>query len=97
MKVVDPVLLCNELGVDPAGTDGQDVPRTGLSVKEAVQIAKDNNFMGLICNHELMVCFHSFIPSFLPSFHTSIQHFSSHKSLFQHLSPPHPHHPTKEN
>ncbi|KAE9962573.1 hypothetical protein BLS_000166 [Venturia inaequalis] len=49
-----PVLLCNELGVDPAGTDGQDVPRTGLSVKEAVQIAKDNNFMGLICNHELM-------------------------------------------
>ncbi|TID15709.1 e3 ubiquitin-protein ligase nedd4 [Venturia nashicola] len=49
-----PVLLCNELGVDTTSTDGQNVPRTSLSVKEAVHIAKDNNFMGLICNHELM-------------------------------------------
>lgn len=55
--ILDPVLLCNELGVDTSSTDEQNVPRTSLSVKEAVQIAKDNNFMGLICNHEMMVGF----------------------------------------
>jgi hypothetical protein len=49
-------LLCNELGVDTASAEQLGVAKTSLSVKEAVQIAKDNNFMGLICNFELMVC-----------------------------------------
>jgi hypothetical protein len=53
---IDPVLLCNELGVDSASTEQLSVVKTSLSIKEAVQIAKDNNFMGLICNFELMVC-----------------------------------------
>lgn len=53
--VLDPVLLCNELGIGTTFTNEQNVPRASLSVKEAVQIAKNNNFMGLICNHELMV------------------------------------------
>ncbi|QDS76645.1 hypothetical protein FKW77_008109 [Venturia effusa] len=49
-----PVLLCNELGLDAASTEEHSAPKTSLSVKEAVQIAKDNNFMGLICNYEMI-------------------------------------------
>jgi CDK inhibitor PHO81 len=54
---LDPVLLCNELGVDidTASPEQLSAAKTALSVKEAVQIAKDNNFMGLISSFELMV------------------------------------------
>lgn len=59
--MVDPVLLCNELGADSAPSPSgqrhgvQSSGRTTISVKEAVQIAKDNNFMGLICSSRLLV------------------------------------------
>ncbi|OCK83626.1 ankyrin [Lepidopterella palustris CBS 459.81] len=54
-----PVLLCNELGADASisAVDPQKVQssgRTTISVKEAVQIARDNNFMGLICSSRLL-------------------------------------------
>ncbi|KAF1850009.1 ankyrin [Cucurbitaria berberidis CBS 394.84] len=55
-----PVLLCNELGADssqsPSGNTHivQSSGRTTISVKEAVQIAKNNNFMGLICSSRLL-------------------------------------------
>lgn len=57
----DPILLCNELGADsslsPSGSTHvvQSSGRTTISVKEAVQIARDNNFMGLICSSRLLV------------------------------------------
>ncbi|KAF2809681.1 ankyrin repeat protein [Mytilinidion resinicola] len=54
-----PVLLCNELGADaPSSTSDpykvRSSGRTTISVKEAVQIARDNNFMGLICSSRLL-------------------------------------------
>jgi CDK inhibitor PHO81 len=52
---IDPVLLCNELGLESISSNEPSTGRTSLSVKEAVQIAKDNNFMGLICSSKLMV------------------------------------------
>jgi CDK inhibitor PHO81 len=55
----DPVLLCNELGADgsltPSTHKVESSGRTTISVKEAVQIARDNNFMGLICSSRLLV------------------------------------------
>lgn len=61
-KPVDPVLLGNELGADPidAAVDSQKVHssgRTTISVKEAVQVAQNNNLMGLICSSRLLVRF----------------------------------------
>ncbi|KAL1646978.1 phosphate system positive regulatory protein pho81 [Didymella pomorum] len=57
--VTDPVFLCNELGADAHSADSvpaaiQSSGRTTISVKEAVQIARDNNFMGLICSSRLL-------------------------------------------
>jgi hypothetical protein len=58
---LDPILLCNELGADtlqaPSGPTHvvRSSGRTTTSVKEAVQIARDNNFMGLICSSRLLV------------------------------------------
>jgi CDK inhibitor PHO81 len=52
----DPVLLCNDLGAD--ATSAKAVPSSGggvLSVKEAVNVARGNNFMGLICRQRLLV------------------------------------------
>jgi CDK inhibitor PHO81 len=55
-----PVFLCNELGADSAQSSSgrthtiQSSGRTTISVKEAVQIARDNNFMGLICSSRLL-------------------------------------------
>ncbi|GME28098.1 hypothetical protein GTA08_BOTSDO01131 [Neofusicoccum parvum] len=54
-----PVLLGNELGADPidATADSHKVHssgRTTVSVKEAVQIAQNNNLMGLICSSRLL-------------------------------------------
>lgn len=58
----DPVLLCNDLGMDaPLSPDVQDPiysdGRAALSVKEAVRVATGNNFMGLICSARLLVRF----------------------------------------
>ncbi|KAK7732933.1 phosphate system positive regulatory protein pho81 [Botryosphaeria dothidea] len=58
-ELVDPVLLGNELGADPinAAADSQKVHssgRTTISVKEAVQVAQNNNLMGLICSSRLL-------------------------------------------
>lgn len=57
---LDPVLLCNDLGTkrDPTNP-GAVVKSNGhgsISVKEAVRVAKSNNFMGLVCNSRLLVC-----------------------------------------
>jgi len=54
----DPVLLCNDLGASHSMTDGPLVHSDGrntMSVKEAVQIARNNNLMGLICCQRLLV------------------------------------------
>jgi CDK inhibitor PHO81 len=57
----DPVFLCNELGAESASSPSgrthtvQSSGRTTISVKEAVQIARDNNFMGLMCSSRLLV------------------------------------------
>jgi hypothetical protein len=60
MTFIDPVLLCNELGADGllSATTSGTVPisnRTTISIKEAVQIAQNNNFMGLMCSSKLLV------------------------------------------
>lgn len=67
-ELVDPVLLGNELGADPinAAADSQKVHssgRTTISVKEAVQVAQNNNLMGLICSSRLLVCSRSYFLS----------------------------------
>ncbi|KZF25499.1 ankyrin [Xylona heveae TC161] len=56
-----PVLLCNNLGSDPASLVGntatvQSSGQHSISVKEAVRIAQGNNFMGLVCCSRLLVC-----------------------------------------
>lgn len=61
--MLDPVLLCNDLGklgdfTQEASTstavrsDGH----TSMSIKEAARIAQSNNFMGLVCRSSLLVC-----------------------------------------
>jgi CDK inhibitor PHO81 len=70
----DPVLLCNELGTD--GSTAQNgratsVQNTGgsaqMSVKEAVQIAKSNNLMGLMCSWRLL----KFAPALIEAIKTA--------------------------
>lgn len=59
-----PVFLCNDLGRQAGGEREGSVQSSGrkvTSVKEAVRVAKDNNFMGLVCSGGLLVCFSSFI------------------------------------
>jgi CDK inhibitor PHO81 len=56
----DPVLLCNDLGLEPTSpeTHRHSVYSGGqatMSVKEAVKVAQSNNFMGLICRSRLLV------------------------------------------
>ena len=54
----DPVLLCNDLGIDrlqPRGMANESSGHGSMSVKEAVRIAQSNNFMGLICHSRLLV------------------------------------------
>ena len=57
--ILDPVLLCNDLGAKrEASTSGAVVTSSGhhsMSVKEAVRIAQSNNFMGLVCSSRLLV------------------------------------------
>jgi CDK inhibitor PHO81 len=53
-----PVFLCNDLGRDGAvagNTLIQSSGRRTTSIKEAVRIAQNNNFMGLICCSRLLV------------------------------------------
>lgn len=56
---LDPVLLCDDLGTQRDPLDpGALVKSNGhssISVKEAVGIAQSNNFMGLVCNSDLLV------------------------------------------
>lgn len=59
-------MLCNELGAGSVENGSHAVEssgRTQISVKDAVQIARDNNFMGLICSSRLLVrtCLYSSI------------------------------------
>ena len=55
----DPVLLCNDLGVEQKIEGKSSVIEScgqgSFSVKEAVRIAQSNNLMGLICNSRLLV------------------------------------------
>lgn len=62
--VVDPVLLCNDIGgkdnfhMHPTSqmeTPSLDMEPGTLSIKESVRIAQSNNFMGMICNARLLV------------------------------------------
>ncbi|KAF1970532.1 hypothetical protein BU23DRAFT_511455 [Bimuria novae-zelandiae CBS 107.79] len=68
-----PVLLCNELGAEGSTSPGgashmiESSGRTQISVKEAVQIARDNNFMGLICSSRLL----SLAPAIIDSIKTA--------------------------
>lgn len=60
--LLDPILLCNELGVAPTSgaqrRASQNIVgncgRMDMSVKESVRIAQRNNFMGLICTSRLL-------------------------------------------
>lgn len=63
-KSPDPVLLCNDLGArreaarpgaNNLGAVSPSSGRSSMSVKEAVQIAQSNNFMGLVCSSRLLV------------------------------------------
>ncbi|TVY48385.1 Ankyrin repeat protein [Lachnellula occidentalis] len=53
-----PVFLCNDLGHEGAKSDASNAisssGRRTTSIKEAVRIAQDNNFMGLICVSRLL-------------------------------------------
>ena len=64
--LLDPVLLCNDLGPKRDASSGGDnhshtvvasSGRHSMSIKEAVRIARSNNFMGLICSSRLFVSF----------------------------------------
>lgn len=54
-----PVFLCNDLGPEGDRQETSNVTqssgRRATSIKEAVRIAQDNNFMGLICSSRLLV------------------------------------------
>lgn len=53
-----PVFLCNDLGREGETVGSTAVDTSGrrtMSIKEAVRIAQNNNFMGLICNSRLLV------------------------------------------
>lgn len=55
---LDPVLLCNvlEQSVELAAEEnGPGLGRTTFSIKEAVQVARNNNLMGIICSSKLLV------------------------------------------
>ena len=55
LNVIDPVLLCNDLGrTNEAIPENLDIGGS-MSVKEAVRIAQSNNLMGLICRSQLLV------------------------------------------
>lgn len=76
--MIDPVLLCNDLGTKreaPANAGNNSTGATilssghhSMSVKEAVRIAQSNNFMGLVCSSRLLVR----LP---PLVHSRIRHF----------------------
>ena len=59
---LDPVLLCGAVGDEnPSTFDGisvQSSTNAALSVKESVQIANANNFMGLVIPSRLLVSLH---------------------------------------
>jgi CDK inhibitor PHO81 len=53
-----PVFLCNDLGHEGRITGNASIQSSGrrtTSIKEAVRIAQNNNFMGLICCSRLLV------------------------------------------
>lgn len=60
--LLDPVLLCNDLGQIGDFTREASISttiksdgHTSMSIKEAARIAQSNNFMGLICRSSLLV------------------------------------------
>ena len=55
-----PVFLCNDLGQEVQLAKAPAIQNSGrrtTSIKEAVRIAQNNNFMGLICSSRLLVSF----------------------------------------
>ena len=62
MTCLDPILLCNDLGVAPTTAGHRhsnpnvviNSGTTDMSIKESVRIAQSNNFMGLICSSRLL-------------------------------------------
>lgn len=70
--LTDPVLLCNDLGIEQAMSEEAEWPlyssgRTTTSVKEAVRIAQSNNFMGLMCSSRLL----ELVPALIESVKTA--------------------------
>ena len=62
-----PIFLCNDLGRESEVTGSSATQSSGrrtTSIKEAVRIAQNNNFMGLICCSRLLV---SFVPDIYPN------------------------------
>ena len=56
MTTTDPVLLCNSLEPTTDVTENaKELGRTTFSIKEAVQVARNNNLMGMICSSKLLV------------------------------------------
>lgn len=56
---LDPVLLCNDLRTDGQSSSGaidhiRSSGRTSTSIKDAVRIARNNNFMGLLCSSDVL-------------------------------------------
>ena len=51
------MLLCNALEqhIESSAENAQGLGRTTFSIKEAVQVARSNNLMGLICSSKLLV------------------------------------------
>ncbi len=64
---IDPVFLCNDLGRDerPVSRAVRGSGSSSISIKEAVKIAQNNNFMGLVCCSKLLVNYTLFLSLFL--------------------------------
>lgn len=70
-----PVFLCNDLGreADAGSSTIQSSGRRTTSIKEAVRISQNNNFMGLICCSRLLVRTEFHFRTSPPSFITDFQ------------------------
>jgi CDK inhibitor PHO81 len=74
----DPVLLCNDLGIEHPMSEEAEWPlyssgRTTTSVKEAVRIAQSNNFMGLMCSSRLLVSGKQSLQELVPALIESVK------------------------
>lgn len=85
LRLLVPVLLCNDLGqIRDLARDIGSLPdvdssgRASMSIKESARIAQSNNFMGLICRSSLLVRYYSAFHYRVPA--TSNMTFATKKS-----------------